>query len=381
MGNSINVLHVITDLDQGGAEMALLRLLKNQAKEIKADVLSIVGGGLLKDQFTSVCNVYELGLEYGKVNAGAIFKLLQLTRSKEWDLIQGWMYHGNIVASLAGVLNGNKPVLHGVRQCLYDNQTTSGLTKFVLWLNSILSGHAKAVLYNSSLSMQHHTKFGFDDENGQLWLNGYQLEEFSINPALGNEFKTSLGVPEDALVIGTLGRYHPMKDYLNALQAFSRLVETRHDVHLILAGKDLDSLNHELSKAVANCMIPESNIHLLGSLTETSAFYNSLDCFLLSSSSEAFPNVLLEAMAYEVPVASTAVGEVSSILDSYPFVCPPQDSLALFKSIHSLLLLPMDERKTLGKELRIRVQNRYSIEKCCEKIQNLYEKLIFSKDW
>lgn len=368
------VLHIITDLDQGGAEMALFRVIQSdQHIANRHVVLSLVKEGVLRNQFESVCDVHDLGLEYGQLSIQALFRLKNICVLVKPDIIQGWMYHGNVVASLASFLSGKKPVIHGVRQCLYADQEIGRLTRILIQLNSWLSRRASLTLYNSETAKAHHIQRGFDPSSCRIWYNGYDTKCFQRSLEKRRNMRTSLGLSEDNFLIGKLGRFHPMKDYPTLIESFRMIHEKHKNTHLALGGKGLDIHNPELKQIIRNSGVPVENFHLLGPVQETSSFYNGLDCFVLSSNSEAFPNVVVEALLYEIPVVATDVGEVSTILDCKSNTVSPGQPDQIAKKVAEFIEYSASERQELSAKLKESIESRFSIERCVEQLNEFFQ--------
>ena len=371
----IKVLHVITDLDQGGAEVALLRLLEHSSSDIKHEVLSLVSKGKLRSKFESLSKVSDLGLDYGQMKISALYKLIKFSQTSQWDVIQGWMYHGNIAASCLIKFQLQPSLIHGIRQCLYENQKMSLTSKLVLKLNAYLSKHADICLYNSKESIKHHLEVGFISDNAKLWYNGFNLKELNSDLNKREQLRSKLGLDSKAFLIGSLGRDHPMKDYPTAFEALSKVSMIDENVHFVLGGKELDSNNIRLRQLVSKFDLPSDRIHLIGPVIDTQQFYSAIDCFLLSSMSEAFPNVLAEAMAFRVPVVSTSVGEVSVILGEYPGICNPRDSQQMAACLKQIISLNNKDRTKISATLHNRLRQQFSIQNYIEQIEKIYRNL------
>ena len=137
-----------------------------------------------------------------------------------------------------------------------------------------------------------------------------------------------------------LGRLHKIKNYPLMLQAFKIVSETHENIHLSIAGSG--SLEIELKKLVEQLGIKEK-VDFLGNVRDVPSLLNRMDVLLLSSTSEACPMVILEAMASGLPVIATDVGGVSELISDNGIVVPSEDvntfALAMIKIIDDPFLL------------------------------------------
>jgi glycosyltransferase involved in cell wall biosynthesis len=106
---------------------------------------------------------------------------------------------------------------------------------------------------------------------------------------------------------------------------------------------------------------------------------NAMDIFCLSSASEAFPNVIGEAMAAGVPCVATDVGDSAMVIGDTGVVVLPQDEHALAAGIESLLTMPLENRRTLGANARARIEANFTLETAVEQYAALYMKLMQQK--
>jgi glycosyltransferase involved in cell wall biosynthesis len=102
----------------------------------------------------------------------------------------------------------------------------------------------------------------------------------------------------------------------------------------------------------------------------------SWDVSVLSSTSEAFPNTLGEAMACGVPCVSTDAGDSARIVGDTGRVVPVRDDDALADAVLAVLSLPQAERAALGLRARARVESEYDIRRVAERYDALYRRLV-----
>jgi len=154
-----------------------------------------------------------------------------------------------------------------------------------------------------------------------------------------NGWQAKLAVMGSGPVIVTAGRLVPVKDHRTLLKAFALLRASR-DARLVIFGEG--PLESELRAAAQEAGIGE-DVLFAGYVNDPAACYAAADLFVLSSTSEGFGNVLVEAMASGVPVVSTdAPHGPREILDDGRFgaLVPVGDAAALAKAMAEMLGQP-----------------------------------------
>lgn len=376
----MKALHIITGLNTGGAEKALLHILSGGlARRYDSIVLS------LQDEGTVGCKiqelgvpVYTLGMRSGLPGLKALRRLFQIVRDIKPDLIQGWMYHGNLAASLAGwMAPGSPAVSWNVRHSLYDIQAEKPLTRQVIRANSIFSGLAQSIIYNSRLSRSQHEAFGFRRCDAKVIPNGFDLDFLKPFQEDDRNIRCEFAFPTDAIVIGHIARFHPLKDHASFLRAAVQVAQHRSDVRFLLVGREVSPDNPALGGIVPSHLL--ERFTFTGERNDVHRLIQAMDVFCLSSNSEAFPNVLGEAMATGVPCVTTDVGDSADIVGDTGVVVPPSNSGLLAEGLLSLIGMSGHARQELGMAARRRIKERYSLETVVGQYEKLYEELIRRK--
>ena len=157
------------------------------------------------------------------------------------------------------------------------------------------------------------------------------MKVFHQNDSLGKDFRDKLKISQDAFIIGHVASYDPLKDQNTLIESFNILNQQHFNFTAILIGKNLDNDNHDLVDIIGEKSL-SSRIRLLGTRNDIPAVMNGIDLFILSSISEAFPNVLNEAMACGTPCVSTDVGDAALILGDTGWIVPPKDPKIIVES-------------------------------------------------
>lgn len=328
------VLHIITGLNNGGAEGVLYRLCKydNQATHIVVSMMDEGKyGSLLKK---SGIYVYCLNMPAGKLTLSGVWKLFRLIRRLKPDVVQTWMYHADLIGGMVVKLAGVKNVFWNVRHTSLEPRKSKRSTIWVAKVCAKISGWvAKKIIYCAHEAQAVHENLGYKKGKAEIIGNGYDLALFDQNSQFRETVRNEFSLLKDEVLLGMVGRFDPQKDHSNLISALSTVKQKGFDFKLLLIGKQLDNSNHELLKQIEFDGLT-GNVRLLGQRTDISAVMNSLDIHVLSSSfGEAFPNVLAEAMACGTPCVTTDVGDAALIVGGTGWVVPPKDPQALANAV------------------------------------------------
>ena len=361
----MKIAHIITDLDTGGAEIMLYKLLSSLHDEtLNSSVISLMGRGKITDRIEALgVKVETLDLGQGeRPSWQTIKKLRQFMRAFNPDIVQGWMYHGNIAATVAVFLFDpmcrKVKLFWNVRQTLYDVNSEKMQTRWLIVLGRWLSFFPHSIIYNSNLSVEQHCNIGFSVKKTKIIPNGFDLQKFKPDQHHHQQLCEELGVAESVLLVGHISRLHPMKDHPTLLRAIDRVVDSlsstgsKQEVLFLLIGHGVTS---ELSNNLA--------IRFLGERSDIPKIMSALDIVVSSSAwGEGFPNVIGEAMASEVPCVVTDVGDSAYIVGKYGRVCSVGDDQCIASSLLQLIE-NKQERKTAGRQARKRIKENYSMDK------------------
>ncbi|WP_164662051.1 glycosyltransferase [Tropicibacter sp. Alg240-R139] len=375
MSEQTKITHIITGLKMGGAERSLHNLLSNKlGQSASHSVISLrdegVYGPLLRDLGHEVhC------LKLGHKTPGGLFRLRALMRQINPDLVQGWMYHGNIAARITQILGGApRPQVWNIRQCLYDIRDEKLGTQWTIRFGAWQSAQSDKIIYNSRLAQTQHEAFGYAGQKSHLIPNGFDTAIWALDPDTRLRIRKEIGLPDTAKVIGIVGRNHPDKDLINFLRALQRSMSMDPDAHAVIVGRDCEPTRPDLQAHYA--ALDMDRVHILGQRSDIPAVMTGFDLLCLSSAAEAFPNVLGEAMASGLACVSTDVGDAAHVLDQAGILVPPRDSDALAQGLSQVLGLSPQERAQMGVRARKRIEANFSLTSTNDQYISLYENLL-----
>lgn len=364
----MSIVHIITGLNNGGAEAVLYRLVTSDLKN-KHIVISLMDmgkyGSMLRERGIEVICLY---MPQGKLTFSGVLKLWKVLRKHRASVVQTWMYHADFIGGVIAKLAGVKKIFWGIHHTDLIAGESSKTTILIANLCAKISGVVPTkIVCCAKRSSAVHAGLGYEKEKMVVIGNGYELSHFQPNDDLGSEVRKLLGVTGPLL--GTVGRFNPLKDHKNLLQALALLKIKKINFTALLIGPNIDHQNMELMGWVVENNL-QDDVVLLGQRTDIPALMNAIDLHILSSSSEAFPNVLAEAMACGTPCVTTDVGDAGLIVSNTGWVAPPKDAISLAEAIeHALFEMKehpdMWEKRKLAS--RQRIESNFSLEKMIEK--------------
>ena len=374
----MKVVHVITGLDTGGAEAVLFRLATaGHTPGVEHHVISLMDRGTYADRLEQAgVAVSTLGMPRGKVSVQGLIALQRLMRQLRPDVVQTWMYHADLLGGIAARLAGIKAIVWGIRQANVDPAQNRRSTLMVMRLCARLSGWLPAKIVSCSVkAAELHQAQGYRPAKFITIPNGYALEHLKPDAAARAAVRAELGIPGDAFVLGMVARYDSQKDHQNLLDALARTRLPGAGFVCLLVGSGMDAANDRLARQIADAGVA-SAVRLLGQRHDIAAVMNALDVHVLSSLSEAFPNVLAEAMACGTPCVTTDAGDAALIVGEHGWVVPVRDPPALAEGIRRAHDLFDNDRKawTAKQEAcRSRIMSRFGVAQMCERYMHAWQ--------
>jgi len=371
----IRVIHLITGLGSGGAEMMLRKLLSRMdASRFESTVISLGDMGALGDVIKSAgVPVICLNIKnyFGLFSGFA--KLAGILKAQKPDILQTWLYHADLLGLLAGKIARIAVIAWNVRCSDLEKDNIPLSTNLARRLLAKLSATPSFVIINSEAGCQDHKTIGYHPRRWVLIPNGFDTDKFRPDSDTRRNVRDQLGLTEATPLIGLVARYHPMKGHEIFLGAAREIVRIHKSVKFVLVGSGVDGNNGPLKSLIHDLGLNEK-IFLMGYRENVSNILPALDIMSLTSLwGEGFPNVVGEAMACAVPCVVTDVGDCADIVGDTGVVVPANDRKALAAAWEKLLDMTVEERERLGRLGRRRIESRYSLNYVTEQYERVYE--------
>lgn len=216
-------------------------------------------------------------------------------------------------------------------------------------------------------------QLGVHPERCVLIENAIDTKEYSRTAGV-DEARARLGLGCRSLLVGGVGRLCAEKGFDRLIQAVHELNRNRATAELVLIGEGDERCRLEAMIRDLGC---EQTVRMLGYRADARDCYQAFDAFVLSSLREASPNVVLEAMAMEVPVVATRVAGVPKIIEDgvNGLLVEPDDIQGLAQALATLASDP-GLRTRLARAARQTVESRYSFAIRMQKIRAVYDELL-----
>ena len=349
----MNVLFIITGLGVGGAEMQVCSLadeLANSGNSVA--VCALAGESLVRPRNPKV-DVIELRMRKSPLGfLRALMLARRLVAGRHWNVVHSHMFHANIFSRILRIF---APISNLV--CTAHSTDEGGMHRMLLYrITNFLSD------FNSNVSQDAVNAFvkrGAFRKGGQFVVpNGIDCSKFYYNESSRVRTRAELGISAHEFLFLAVGRLEDQKDYPNLLRAFAKLVQSRSDVVLAIAG---DGRQRSALEILITELSLTKRVSLLGLREDIPTLMSSADAFVLSSKHEGFGMVLAEAMATERMVLTTDCGGTAEVVGDCGVVVPPKNTQLLYEGMLKCIFTPESERRILGSRARKSILDRYSL--------------------
>jgi glycosyltransferase involved in cell wall biosynthesis len=182
--------------------------------------------------------------------------------------------------------------------------------------------------------------------------------------------RAELGIPLDAVVVGMIASYRPIKDHRTFLLAAVRTRELVPNAHFALVGSGIDQ-SHALAQQVEELGLSRV-VHLSGDRRDISDVMAAFDVATLTSVAEGFPNAIGEAMACGVPTVMTDTGDGAALMGDAGVAVPIRDARAMAEAWVRILQEPFEARAARGGLGRARIVERFTAAATIRRYEDLY---------
>lgn len=383
----VKVLHPITRMIVGGAQENTLytaRLL--DPLRFKVEILS---GGQTGSEGSLIPEVEQLGIPLiilpelvRQINPWldyrALNKLTSRMRSGNYQIVHTHSSKAGILGRLAAKRAGIPIILHTVHGWSFHER----MRPFVKWCYIGIERWAAASCDAIIVVSQHDKEAGLTNRIGHaqqyhLIRSAIPFEEFNLSLYDGRQTRRQLGLPLEAVVIGSVGRFSPQKNPLDWVRIASLVADEYPGAYFLMVG------DGPLRAQVEALLYQEglaSRVILTGIRRDVPTLLSAMDIFLSTSLWEGMPRTVVQAMSMNLPVVAYSIDGLQEIIrhDVSGYLCPGHD-LAQMAVACGYLIENEDRRKMMGERGAELAAKEFDLPEMIRNIEALYLELIEEK--
>ena len=297
------------------------------------------------------------------------FKLFSCFNGYKPNIVYSGLYGANAWSSFCKK-RMNFKLIWGIRSTVFKRNLL-GTIYFII--GKYYSNTPNLVISNSIAGLRAHRFHRyFSTARFRVIPNGIDTSKFIRKHDYSNKWREIWNIPQTTKIIGTVGRLHPIKGYLGLLNTAKILKQNNVDFVWIIIGK---RNKHYFNKLMKHCfkLNISNKILWVGESDKVHEQYNLFDLYCFTSiAGEGFPNVLGEAMSYNIPIIATSEGDSAYILGDYGKVISTFDSKVYANEIIKFF----EGNKLVCRNSRDRIVKFFSVENCIDQSIKAIEHLM-----
>jgi glycosyltransferase involved in cell wall biosynthesis len=360
----LRVLELLVSTDLGGGPAHVRDLVAGLAGPEFEFTVAGPPGGPYEREFAALGALF-VSVRADRLSIGVLRQVVRLIRERRIRVVHSHGKGAGLYGRLAGRLTGAAAIhtFHGIHYRNYP--------RLYLTVERYLARHGYAVVHVSPSQAREALALGLAPAGrSRLLVNGVDVARVRAAIARAPLSRTALGLDEDALVLGTVARFDPVKGLDVLVRAFAQIRARRPDTQLLLVG---DGPEAPRLRALAGALGLAERVVFAGAVPDAARGLPALDLYVSASEREGLPLALLEAMVCGLPVLATRVpGNIDVVEDRVTGVLvPPGDPAGLARAAVELLGDPA-RRRALGAAGRERVERHFSRSRLLAEMGDLY---------
>ncbi len=363
-----NLMFITFSLDVGGIETLILEICRRiDRQKYQPFVCSFYENGRLAAEFQKMdIPVLTVPKVKESIDWGLPFRLAKVFKERKIDIVHThnpsvWLY-GGIAAKIAGI-----PLIHTAHTPSdYKVERWGKIERMLSWFTDQVTSVSISV---GEFMIQGE---GVSRDKVQVIHNGVKSEDFDVTVDKAQK-RAELGLGMSDFAFINVARFFPNKDHSTLLKAFAIVAKKLPEARLLLCGEGM--LKEDLLKETAALGLNDK-VKFMGNRRDIAYIHKAIDVFVLSSTKEGLPIVLLEAMAAGVPIVTTDVdGNPEAVAHNETgLVVPSRNPEALAQAMLDMQADPARAR-SMGEKGKKRVKELFTFEKMVNAYYAIYDRI------
>ena len=362
----LRIAFVITDLDPGGAERALVHLVTRlDRRRFTPRVWCLSAPGALVSDLEAADVPVSCLNARRKSDIGIVWQLFRQLREWRPALLQTFLFHANLAGRMAGHAAGVPRIVSGIRVAEQRRNAHLKLDRWTEWMVD------KHVCVSRAVAEHARNAGKLSARKVCVIPNGVDFDRFAIAEPID---LSPWGIsPEDQVWV-TVGRLDSQKGPWDLLSTVQNLMTRHPRLKLLWAGQG--PLQSEMQRWITHHQLADT-IKLIGWQADIPGLLQAADGFVLASHWEGMPNVLLEAMAAGLPVISTDVEGANEIISPHQtgWLVPIGNQQELGRQWSDVLADPSGAAKVAAAGQQ-HVRHQFSWDQMANQYMHLYAELL-----
>jgi glycosyltransferase involved in cell wall biosynthesis len=303
----------------------------------------------------------------------ALLRIVWFLRRGHYDIVHTHTAKAATLGRIAARMAGVPVVVHTVHGWVFTAEHPASHSRVYLELERRLAPLCDALVVVAENDREEGLSLGVGRASQYVLIrSGIELRDYRDVPLSQFEARRRIGLPDDAYVVGSIGRLSPPKCPEVAVAAFAKLAAECPRARLVIVG---DGWQRDDVETEVRRLGLADRVHLLGLRTDVPQLLRAFDVFILTSSHEGLPRTLPQAMAAGLPIVATQVGGVPNAVENGEtgWLAPAGDAEALGERLLALARDPEVARR-MGEAGRARV-DEFSVNRMVRQLELLYERL------
>lgn len=362
------IIHAIDTTGPGGAETVFLDIAQQLQLENYDNLAIIKGPGWVEEQLKQRGIRYHILKPYGFFAIPYYWQLYKLLKRENAALVHAHLLGSTLTYSILCLLTRLPLIatLHG-RVDINPNERFVAIKQKIMRM-----GVKQLIAVSRDLAQYIEARGLFPARAIAVIYNGVDQQRYHNN--MTGRLRSDLHIPDDAILIGSLGNIRPAKNYETLINAVAEL--NNPQLHFVIAGHQKKDLMEALNAQMQTLGVAKQ-MHFIGFHDNTPEFLAQMNLFVLSSSSEGFSIATIEAMASHLPVIATRCGGPEEIIthNVTGYLVPVNAPAELAAAIHYLLRNPEDAQRLANAGFQ-HMCNTFSLGAMLAAYKNHYRKLL-----